>query len=318
MATANLIVTQVGPHTSIQDSRRRGMMRFGVPASGPMDRIAFAAANAALGNPTTAPVIEVSMAGLALSCVTGDVTIAVTGGGFQVAVDAATCGSWSVINLQAGASLVIRPGHWGSWAYLAFAGQLQAASWLGSVSTHGPSGFGGGRLVAGQQITIENAERRDQCLGEIPCPVSARPRPAVHAVLGPQQQFFPAEAIASLFSQPFTLSDAYDRMGVRLAGPLLRPAGKLDMPSQAILRGSIQVSGDGIPTVLLADHQTTGGYPKIATIIADDLDGFAQLRSRNQVTFNQVTPEAAISLARTRHEAQSRYLANLGTRARLR
>jgi allophanate hydrolase len=138
----------------------------------------------------------------------------------------------------------------------------------------------------------------------------------MRVVLGPQEHFFAAETIATLLSQPFTLSDAYDRMGIRLSGPLLRPAAKLDMPSQAIARGSIQVSGDGIPTVLLADHQTTGGYPKIATIIAGDLDGFTQLRSRHQVTFSQVTPEAAIGIARTRHDAQARYLASLGSRMR--
>ena len=103
-------------------------------------------------------------------------------------------------------------------------------------------------------------------------------------------------------------------MGVRLAGPNLRPNAELTMPSEAILRGSIQVSGDGVATVLFADHQTTGGYPKIATILSDDLDGFVQLRSRSSVTFQAITAAAAISAARTRNTARSLFLSQVQKR----
>jgi biotin-dependent carboxylase-like uncharacterized protein len=316
MATASFTVAQVGPLVTVQDSGRARLMRFGVPASGPMDRFAFAIANAALGNTTASPAIEISMGGLALECLEGHVTVAVAGGGFQVAIDRQSFGSWIVATIGAGSRLIVRPGAWGSWTYLAFAGRLRADPWLGSVSTHGPSGFGGGRLALGQRVVVDDAELREERLGEIPCPVSARPRDSIKIVLGPQDRFFAAETIAALCSQRFTLTDAYDRMGVRLAGPSLRPNAALDMPSEAIVRGSIQVSGDGVPTVLLADHGTTGGYPKIATVVSGDLDGFVQLRSHGTVAFTRITPEAAVQAARSQRQAHEQFLTGLQSRAR--
>jgi len=314
MASATFVVTQVGPHTSIQDRGRPGLMRFGVPASGAIDRNAFQAANTALGNPDGCPAIEISLGGITLECLSGSVTFAVTGGAFQTAIDASPLGSWWVETIHAGSKLTIKPGFWGSWAYLAFAGHLQATSWLGSVSTHGPSGLGGGRIAMGQKIVIENTEVREDRVGSVPCPVFARPRKSIRVVLGPQDRFFAQDTIATLLSQPFALSDAYDRMGVRLNGPSLKPSAVLDMPSQAIVRGSIQVAGDGVPTVLLADHQTTGGYPKIATVISGDVDQLVQLRSRRWVTFDLVTPEQAIAITRSQDQVRRRYLLSLSTR----
>ncbi len=316
MTIARFVVSQVGPLVTVQDGGRPRLMRFGVTESGPMDRGSFAVANIALGNKAAAPAIEISMGGLSLECVEGNVTFAVAGGGFHVTLDQVSFGSWCVATLRPGSRLVIKPGHWGSWAYLAFAGAFQANTWLGSASTHGPSGFGGGKLAAGQTLVVDNAEVREERSGEIPCPVSARPRNSVRVVLGPQDRFFARESIELLLSETFTLTDAYDRMGVRLRGPSLKPSSRLDMPSEAIARGSIQVSGDGVPTVLLADHQTTGGYPKIATIISDDLDGFVQLRPRNRVAFTSITPEAAIQTTRTHRHTYEQFLASLQDRAR--
>ncbi len=311
MAAARFGVTAVGPLVTVQDGGRRGSMRFGVPASGPMDRGSFAIANAALGNRAGTPAIEISVGGLALECIEGSVTVALAGGGFRVAIDGTASGSWIAATLRAGSRLVVKPGFWGSWTYLAFAGRLQAKAWLGSVSTHGPSGFGGGRLAEGQEFTISDVDIRERRIGEIPCPVSARPRLSLKVVLGPQDRFFTPETVETLLSRPFALTDAYDRMGVRLAGPSLRPSAALDMPSEAIVRGSIQVSGDGVATVLLADHQTTGGYPKIGTIISGDLDGFVQLRARSPVSFASVTPEVAIQAVRTRQRAHDLFIASL-------
>lgn len=309
MSRAILTVTQAGPHVTVQDAGRPGFMRFGVSASGPMDRGSHAIANAALRNPCGQTALEISMGGLTLECVEGSVSIAIAGGGFDVLVDQTSLGSWVVTTLRAGSRLTIRPGHWGSWTYLCFAGDLQANSWLGSTSTHGPTGLGGGKITTGQTLIIENAEVRDAYTGAIPCPVTARPRRIVNVIPGPQDRYFLPETLEAFFSQQFTLTSAYDRMGVRLSGPALHPAAVLDMPSEAIVRGSVQVSGDGVATVLLADHQPTGGYPKIATIVADHLDGFVQLRSRDAVTFRRTTPEAAILAARTRHLADARFMA---------
>jgi allophanate hydrolase len=309
MADALLRVVQAGPHVTIQDGGRRGMMRYGVPASGPMDRKALVIANTALGNAPGAAGIEVSPGGLVLDCVSGAVTLAAAGGGFILDVDGTRRGSWCVFGLRAGQRLVLRPGQWGCWMMLAVAGQIDRPDWLGSLATHGASGLGGGKLAAGDELRV--TATRAVAARALPCPVSARPRPLLHAVAGPQDRFFGPDAMSALQHGGFRLTSAYDRMGVRLAGPELRPQDALSIPSEPILRGSVQVSGDGVATVLLADHQTTGGYPKIATVIDDDLDGFVQCRPGQEIRFRLIPPETAVSIARQRAASFARYLGQL-------
>ena len=314
MAEAVFSVIHAGPHVTVQDGGRPGLMRYGVPASGPMDRMSLAIANTALGNPPGQAGIEVSLGGLALDCRSGAVTLAVAGGGFILGAGERRLGSWTVLTVRAGERLTIRPGPWGNWTCLAFAGQVQAPLWLGSRATHSASGLGGGRLAAGQELVITGTELHQAREGAIPCPVWARPRAAVRAVLGPQDRFFAPETVELLTSRPFQLTDSYDRMGVRLRGPRFDMASALSIPSEPILRGSVQVSGDGAATVLLADHQTTGGYPKIATLIGDDIDGFAQLRPHDFARFRLVPPEEAVAIARHRARQKAAYLAALRRR----
>lgn len=314
MAEAVFEVRFAGPLVSVQDDGRAGMMRYGVPRSGPMDRKALAIANTALGNPPGAAGIEVSLGGLAMQCTEGAVTLAIAGGGFIVEAGGRKLGSWSVTTLRAGDRLAIRRGPWGAWTCLAFAGRVVAPSWLGSQSTHTLSGLGGGRIVTGATIRIADAEVRSPDRG-IPCPVSARPRAHLHAVFGPQDRCFAPQARAAFFGAPYQVTDAADRMGVRLKGAELALQGALSIPSEPILRGSVQVPGDGMPTVLMADHQTSGGYPKIATLMDDDLDGFAQLRPRDPVAFIDTSPERAVAIARQRARSFDTYLAALARRA---
>ncbi|MEO9337652.1 biotin-dependent carboxyltransferase family protein [Mesorhizobium sp. SB112] len=309
MSEAVLAVSFTGPHVAVQDAGRPGYMRFGVPASGPMDRLSYLAANAALGNLGNQPAIEISMGGLALECVSGAVTFAVAGGGFIVEHAGESVGSWVVKTLRAGERLTIRPGHWGSWTYLAFAGDLITDRWLDSASTHALSGFGGGRLKQGQHLTVTDARSETDRVGTIPCPVTARPRAAINVVLGPQDRFFSRETIEAFLATPYRLTDSYDRMGVRLHGPALSPSAPLDMPSEPVMKGSVQVAGDGVPTLLLADHQTTGGYPKIATVLDSDLDALVQHRPRDLIVFREVMPAQAIERARMRAQNSTRYLA---------
>lgn len=298
MTTASLRVTFAGPHVSIQDAGRPGLMRFGVPASGPMDRQSFALANAALGNPAAHPGIEISLGGLSLQCQSGAVTLAIAGGGFIVEAGARKLGAWHVLSLRAGENLTLRPGPWGSWSYLAFAGDLQAESWLGSRATHGSSGFGGGKLTTGQVLTITDAQTLPQREGPFPCPIWARPRHLLRCTLGPQDRFFNSKTLETFTTTRFEMTAAFDRMGLRLRGPSVAPTNALSIPSEPILRGSVQVSGDGTATVLLSDHQTTGGYPKIATVLACDLDSFVQCRPRDAVMFQAVSPAEAIAITR--------------------
>ncbi|NUB45620.1 biotin-dependent carboxyltransferase family protein [Fertoebacter nigrum] len=314
MAGALFRILHAGPQVSVQDGGRRGLMRYGVPASGPMDRAALAIANTALGNPADAPGIEVSRGGLTLECLSGSVGFAVAGGGFILEAGGARQGSWQVAAISAGQRLSLRPGPWGSWTYLAFAGKLEVPDWLGSAATHALSGLGGGMLATGGQIALATAERRAEREGPIPCPVSARPRHRLHVVIGPQERFFGGDTLTTFLTRPFHVTDAADRMGVRLRGPTLAPDATLDMPSEPVLRGSVQVAGDGVATVLLADHQTTGGYPKIATILSADLDGFVQLRPQDTVWFHAIGPEAAVALARRRQRSHAEYLGRLALR----
>jgi biotin-dependent carboxylase-like uncharacterized protein len=311
MPLARFVVASAGPLVTYQDRGRPGLLRYGVPPSGPMDRGAFEIANAAVGNAGGATAVEISMGGLALDCVEGAVTISLAGGGFQVAIDGQSQSSWILATLRAGSRLTIRPGAWGSWTYLAFAGALKAKSWLGSCSTHASSCLGGGKLVAGQQLEVEDAALREERTGETPCPDWSRPRSEIQIVLGPQDRFFAKETLEMLVAEKFALTDVYDRMGVRLCGPALPLTAPLDMPSEPISRGSIQVNGDGVATILLADHQTTGGYPRIATVVSAQIDGLVQQRSRTPISFVGVTPAVAIESARSQHLTQQRFLAKL-------
>lgn len=311
MTDATLRVGFAGPHVTLQDAGRPGLMRYGVPASGPMDRHSLAIANAALGNPIGQAGIDISLGGVALQCTHGAMTLALAGGGFIADVAGRKFGSWCVFTLRQGEVLTVRPGPWGSWASLAIAGRLVADPWLGSLATHGASGFGGGRLTTAQTLTVADAEVRAALEGPVPCPVWARPRHLLRCVMGPQDRFFSPEAVADFTSARFAVTDAVDRMGMRLRGPALPPVAALSIPSEAVVRGSVQVSGDGAMAVLLSDHQTTGGYPKIATVIAPDLDSFVQCRPGDLVRFAPLSPVDAVQATRRHVQRVDAFVARI-------
>ncbi len=312
MSDAEFRVQFAGPLVSFQDAGRRGHMRFGVPASGPMDRLAYRAALAALGATADATVIEVSMGGLQLECVSGRLSLALAGGDFQIEIGGTKLSGWVVFEIEAGQRLSIRPGKQGSWAYLAFAGDLQAERWLGHAATHSTSGFGGGQLQTGQRLRVENAQLREDRHGQIALPELRNMADPMRVVMGPQDRCFTDAILSSYRQEEFRLTDAYDRMGVRLSGPELTLSEALSIPSEPITRGSVQVSGDGVATVLLADHQTTGGYPKIATILGCDTDRLTQLRAGDALRFQPVSAEEAVAISRAYAAALDAYLAEIG------
>lgn len=306
MTEAAFFVSFAGPLVTFQDAGRPGNMRYGVAASGPMDRLAFDAAHAALGNAPDVSVIEISLGGLVLQCTDGAVTVAITGGDFVVQLGGHKTGSWSILTIRKGERLSIGAGKAGSWAYLAFAGVVDAAGWLGSQATHSTSGFGGGALRTGGRIKVSNTSIRDDRLGEILQPNFVS-HESIRVVTGPQEQYFAKGSVERLVTGAFKVTDAYDRMGMRLSGPRLDLDGALSIPSEPLVRGSIQVSGDGIPTVLLADHQTTGGYPKIATVISCDTDKLAQFRAGQAVRFTSISSEQAIDDVRGYFAQKTKY-----------
>jgi allophanate hydrolase len=311
MTEATLRVNFAGPLVTIQDRGRAGQMRFGVANSGPMDRLSAAAANSALGNAPDATLIEVSMGGVMLECVTGALSVALAGGAFAVGRAGDAPDGWSVFALEQGDKLTIRPGKSGSWTYLAVAGTLVANRWLGSAATHSTSGFGGGQLTLGQTLTITDARVHEDRHGSIQRPDFLPEGDDIRVVMGPQDRHFSDAALAAFQSQPFALTSAFDRMGVRLSGPELSLNGALSIPSEAITRGSVQVAGDGVPTVLLSDHQTTGGYPKIATVISGDVDRISQKRAGDPVRFVPVSPKEAVQITRDAAQFRDAYLATI-------
>jgi biotin-dependent carboxylase-like uncharacterized protein len=310
MGEAVFSVSFAGPLVTFQDAGRAGNMRYGVAASGPMDRLAFEAAHAALGDAQVLTAIEISVGGLILNCTQGSVTIAITGGDFVVEHAGQRTRSWTVLTIRKGERLSISAGKAGSWAYLAFAAKIETPNWLGSQATHSTSGFGGGALQTGQTITLSETATRDDRLGEIARPKFPFQGP-IRVVTGPQDQYFAKGSVERFVTSTFKVTDAYDRMGMRLSGPLLDLDGALSIPSEPIVRGSVQVSGDGIATVLLADHQTTGGYPKIATVISCDTDRLVQFRAGKAVRFTSITSAQAIGDVRAFFVQKTKYLEDI-------
>lgn len=315
MTEAVLQVDFAGPYISVQDGGRPGAMRYGLPASGAMDRRALAIANTALGRPEGAPALEVSLGGLSLRCVEGTISLAIAGGGFVVQAGERRLDSWQVLTLKAGDLLTVRRGPWGAWCYVALAGALDRPTWMGSSATHAASGLGGGMLRSGQTLHLCEAHAAPRHDRQLPCPVWARPRRELRVVMGPQERFFAPDTQEMFTHAIYRVTPASDRMGARLDGPRLPLESALGIPSEPILRGAVQVAGDGVPTLLMADHQTTGGYPKIATVIDPDTDAFAQSRPGDPVTFRPIPAVEAQRAARHEAQALHRYLAGRAQRS---
>ena len=310
MSDVDFSISYAGPLVTFQDIGRPGNMRYGVSASGPMDIVSFEAANAVLGNETKQTAIEISLGGLILQCHEGSITLAITGGDFLIEYQGQKISSWTVLTLQKGERLSVRAGKSGSWAYLAFSGKLNVKDWLNSSSTHSTSGFGGGVLKTGQKFTLTDASNQENRIGPILKP-NFYTNDLIHAVLGPQDQYFMNTAIKIFSNSIFKVSDNYDRMGMQLTGPKLELKSALSIPSEPVVKGSIQVSGDGIPTILLADHQTTGGYPKIATVISSDINRLVQFRSNQSVKFVLINSNEALQKTRKFLDMKEKYLEKL-------
>jgi biotin-dependent carboxylase-like uncharacterized protein len=309
--TTVLEVKFCGPSVSVQDIGRRGFMRYGIPHSGPMDRTAFAVLAAALDAPKILAAVEVSIAGIELVCSEGSVTAAFIGGEFAVSLDGTKLAPWSVFTLERGMTLTIRSGRAGSWGYLGFVGDMDTDEWLGSRSNYLTSGLCGRSFAAGDQIKIADAAVKRELHAAMPIPAFAKFAGFVRAVLGPQDEFFSNDAITSLTNTSYRISAESNRMGMRLKGTKLKIKEKLTMLSEALLPGAVQVPGHGDPIVLLADHQTTGGYPKIATVISSDLNRLVQARVDNELRFSILSVDRAVAAVRKQQTELSAYLTTI-------
>ena len=296
-----LRIVRAGPGETIQDAGRFGYLRYGIVASGPMDWIAFSLANRALANPDGAAAIEISLAGIEITCEDAPVAVAFAGGGFIWERDAARLPSAAAIVLRPGEHLRARAGAWGTWTYLALAGGIDVAPVLGSRSTYARfaiGGFEGRALRAGDILSARSRTNEDAREGTLRAPVLERTGLPIHVVLGPQDDYFTNVARETFFSQSYTISARFDRMGYWLEGPKLTHEAGFDIVSDGIPLGAIQVPGSGQPVVLMADHQATGGYPKLGVLTRADVGRFAQHRPGERVRFAPCAVEPAHRMLR--------------------
>jgi 5-oxoprolinase (ATP-hydrolysing) subunit C len=296
--TAALRVLAPGPLTTIQDGGRLGWLRFGVPGSGALDRCALAVANALVGNRRDAGALELTLAGGRFAA-EGAMRIALAGADMPMTIDGAPAARERSHTLASGAVVSIAAARSGARAYLAVSGGFDVSPVFGSVATHLRSGIGGleGRaLRAGDAVAVAGPVPAGP---DLRLAAAAPPlHPRIRVIPGPQDDHFTAAALALLCESDFTITAQSDRMGYRLAGPALAHVQGFNIVSDGIAPGSIQVPGDGQPIILLADRQTTGGYPKIATVISADLPALGQLRPGDRVRFAAVGLADAVAARR--------------------
>lgn len=308
-----LLIEACGPMSAFQDAGRFGLTRIGVSRSGAMDRLALAQANALVGNAPGAGAIELVLAGAAVTVEDGSARFALAGAEMSLSLDGTAVAPNTSVTLQPGQRLVVGPARAGVFAYLAAAGGYDVAPALGSVSLQPRGEIGGlqGRaLRAGDRVPLRGGAPDGPDLALDPLPLNSQAE--IRVVLGPQADYFDEAGIAAFLGTPWTISAEADRMGYRLAGPPLAHPRGYNIVSDGIVSGSIQVPGAGRPIVIMADHQTTGGYPKIATVISTDLRVIAQRRPGDVLRFRAIPVEEAEAAFHERAEL----IASLAARAR--
>jgi len=307
--TAVLRVLVPGLMTTLQDLGRPGFQHLGVPVSGALDHVSLRAANLLVGNAAGVGALEIAYQGPTLRVEADSVRIAVAGGRAPIDIlPADSDGSvgrhlppYESARLLRGEGLRIGALADSAVAYLAVEGGFDIAPVLGSQSTLIRAAIGGleGRaLRAGDVLPLKQraADEREEVM--LP-PIDLSLRGRVRVVLGPQDDHFTPAGLRTLLTSTYTVSRASDRMGMRLEGPTLEHSAKgANIISDGTAPGSIQVPGNGLPIILLADRQTTGGYPKIATVISADLPALGRMTPGAKVSFAAVDIETAESAGR--------------------
>ncbi|MNE19586.1 KipI antagonist [compost metagenome] len=308
--TALLNISRSGPLMSVQDNGRYGFRARGVSTSGAMDRDAHAIANALVCNDPDAAAIEFALTGGAFTA-DRDTLIAVTGGSCQVEIAGRPVSTWESHLLKAGETLTVGALRGAVWGYVAISGGLAIPKMLGSRSTHlrtAVGGLNGKALSPGDILPLgETGKLTPRTLGT----PYLRGHGPIAVIPGPQDDYFDEDAWKTFLRQPYRTTTARDRMAMVLDGPVLQAFKGHDIVSDATVVGSIQVPGSGKPIVLTADGQTTGGYPKIATIASFDLARLAQLPAGQQFLFRAISADLAEEQAIHAEERLSAVVAGL-------
>jgi antagonist of KipI len=315
-----LRILRPGLLTTVQDLGRHGYQKDGILVSGAMDATALRVANLLVGNPEHTAGLEITLLGPRIRFETEHL-VALAGAHLSPTLDGQPAGLHRPIWVRAGTELAFGAPIAGSRAYLAVSGGFDVAPVLGSRSTYLRAGLGGlhgralqagdtlsgaGPTAAGQklmqQLASQDALVNWQQAGWTPppelCP-KPQQRPIIRAIRGPEYEQFSVESLHAFWQHPYTVTTEADRMGYRLQGRALTRQTDVELLSSAVTFGTVQVPAKGQPIMLMADHQTTGGYPRIAQVITADFSALAQLAPGQAIRFQEVT------LA----EAQSLYLA---------
>jgi antagonist of KipI len=298
-----LDVLDGGLLTTVQDLGRVGAQQYGVPVSGAMDAWALRSANRLVGNEDGSAALEITMVGPVLRF-DGPAMIALAGAHLGAHLDGRPMAPWQSVAAPAGGELSFAGARDGMRAYLAIAGGIDVPLVLGSRSTLLKvrlGGFKGRALAAGDRVpigpcapVIDRARRR---LPGESVPVYGHTH-TLRVVMGPQDDAFTDEGTRTFLSARYTLGSQSDRVGCRLTGPPVAHRRGADIVSDGTAFGSVQVSGDGLPIVLMADRGTTGGYAKIATVASVDLSRLAQAAPGDEVRFTRVGIDEAQALLR--------------------
>lgn len=314
-----ILVLAPGLLTTVQDDGRRGYRAFGMPWAGVMDRYAYAAANLLAGNPPGAAAVEMTLSGGSFRFDEA-VYAAVCGADFGAALDGAPAGNRVAFPVPAGATLSFGNAGSGCRAYLAVRGGIDVPVVLGSRSTYtraGVGGFGGRALAEGDILRIGPAPAAGQLPprrslpGRLVPPYGGEVR--LRVLTGPQEDMFASDGIATFFSSAYAVTDRNDRMGYRLEGPAVRHKGGADIITDALAPGAVQVPGDGMPIVMMADCQTTGGYAKIGAVIGPDLRFLAQARRGDVVRFSRCSDDEAVAALQSERDAYAAMAEALST-----
>ncbi len=305
-----------GVLTTVQDEGRFGYMEYGVRTGGCMDEKSSRIANKIAGNQPSAAVLEMTLMGITATF-EGDGAIVLTGADMGAKIDDIPVQRNCRITVKSGQKLAMGLARNGCRGYLAAAGGIDVPVVMGSRSTDVKCHLGGyeGRalkagdvLSSGTDYDVETNQRENKPESETESgkeksgivnsnskfPVTKFDNaPSVRVVEGPQADWFSEEAREILYQEEYTVTGESDRMGMRLEGPEIESMHGVDIVSDGIAFGSIQIPKSGKPIVMMADHQTIGGYAKIATVCSFDLPKLAQLKPGDHVKFRRISVEEA-------------------------
>lgn len=294
-----LTILSPGPLTTVQDSGRFGALGKGFSPGGAMDMDAMTVANLLVGNAPGVGVLEMTMLGITarFDCET---VIALTGADMSTRLNDEPIARYASIAVHPGDILSMKAAKNGVRAYLSVAGGFDLPLVMGSVSTNlkcALGGFQGRKLKTGDELPL-NQSGAPFLLRQVSPPEDYPDCISLRVLLGPQDDAFTQKGIDTFLGCEYTVTDKADRMGIRLSGEIIESKNGVDILSDGIAAGSVQIPASGTPIIMMADRQTTGGYAKIATVISADLSRAAQARPGTRIRFVRVTEAEAIRLRR--------------------